>query len=273
VKHFFRTLGSLLMLCGVARGQDGVDFQITVHAPAERGCPSAERLTDLVAQRAGRPALSGKSNYRLSFDIVVESTTSGNRARVRVSDANGHDIGQRELTAEGACSVLEDMLTLVIASSVGVSSAPPPAAQPPVPREAKTPVTAFRIESEQPPDPATVQNTSARSQVAEPTVAWTIDLVAAGRALTGLLPKLSAAASLALFAEREGLGIGLSASWLPPVTTHSQSAFELHSTGAWAEVSLCGRLARMPQSTVAFCGGLQAGALRAYASASSRSSA
>ncbi len=243
---------ALLQAASWARAQAHPGFEIAVRAPEGAGCVSGEALTEQIEARAGRPAATADGGAGVQVDVVIEREAGGHRARVSMSNASGSVQAQRELTADGPCSALDDMLVLVIASSVGVSSEPlsvePP--RPPQPPRAPLPE----------PEPSHASDERSPAVAAMP---WLVDLEASGRLLTGTLPDLHAAVGLGLFAAYGAFAVRAGGAWLPPAT--SQAALRLQHTGGFGELDLCGRAAHAARFAVLLCAGVQAGALYAEA--------
>jgi hypothetical protein len=252
----------LLIFSGVAQAADGVGFRIALHAPEHAACISADRLTSLVEERTGRTAVGG-SGPRLTVDVVIERREPGYRALVSTSDSSGRDAGQRELLVEGACTALDEMLTLVISSSVGVASVlQPTAATPPAPRVPLQEAHPLQVASK--PASTETDNDGLATPSRTPAAPWNLELSASARGLTGVLPNPGLGAALGVFAKHGGIWLGVSGTWLAPVTAVWRR-LEWRATGGWAELNLCSGPALPWQASVAFCAGLQAGALRASA--------
>jgi hypothetical protein len=246
-RHISRLI-ALLGVVGVAHAQDAAGFRIALQAPEDARCVTTERLTQLVEERAGRTAARAGTTARVQVAVVIAPRAAGYRASVTVSDGRQAS-GQRELSADGACSALDDVLTLVIAASVGVAApAPPPADHQDRPR----------LEATRPLEPVRVGQADT-----EPTLAWSFDLDASLRVLTGVLPPPVAGASLALWVTHGALQLGVSGTWLPPVSPGDPSELRLRMTGGWGELDVCGRMSSIWRTSFAFCTGLQVGALRA----------
>lgn len=265
MKGWWLALGWLLALSSVARAEGGAALRIELRAPDGAACTSAPALTERVVERVGR-ADAGEG---VAVTVVIEAQGGGHRAQVTVRDASGQVLGQREIAEAGACTALDDTLTLVIASSVGVMTAEPsePAApEPPPPPLPAEPEPEPAPRAAEPPASAPPRFVSTPpSSGPEPPARWTFELELSGRGLTGVLPKPSASASLGGFAGHGDLGLSASASWLVPATLREDSELELHATGVWGELSACGRLAHAGLTAVWLCAGAHGGALRADA--------
>jgi hypothetical protein len=273
VKHHLAMLGaSLAMVAAVAHAQQPPGFAIAVQAPPNAGCVDGARLTALVEERAGRPVSRGDASAQLAIDVVIAARAGGYVARVTITDAGARVLGEREIEVEGACEALTDMLTLVIASSVGVSTdmvpaATPPAASPPAPPPEPTASAPLRFAVEPPNAPPVfvAEVPASNPSPSSLPVPWTFQLGAFGRVLTGVAPQPSVAFGLDLFANHAGLSLGASALWLSPLAFGSDE-LDLRPTGIAGELNACGRAVHEARVALAFCAGFQAGALNAEAS-------
>ena len=248
-------------------------FAIAVRAPAQAECTSAEQLTEQVVVRTGRSAPTAQSGETLSVavEVAAQEQAQGFRALVTVADERGRARGQRELTTLGPCSTLDEMLVLVIASSVGVSAEPrvapqlprPPSPPPqpelepePQPARDSAPIV---ISADLPSsDRAASASAAERSGASTP---WRFDLEASGRVLTGTVPDAGLAVGGALFVEHGALGLRAAGAWLPRST--ARTALPLRLGGGFGELGLCGRAAHGSTLALLFCAAAQAGALHA----------
>lgn len=269
MKGWAGALGGLLAMSAAVHAQRREALQFEVRA-ADQTCTSARALRARVIERLGDTASSA------SLHVAVEITAQGesHRARVTLREANGETLGRREIVETGACSALDEPLTLVIASGIGVASphvapaAPPPQpAAPPSPSPASP--TALPAEPRplprepEPQWPRFVSTPPSRKPVRPER--WLVDLGVSVRVLTGLLPEASAGGGLALVAGHGSWALAASATWLLPVTLRLDSELALHVTGAAAELSGCRRLAHGAISSLWLCAGVQGGALRTAA--------
>jgi hypothetical protein len=227
-----------LLLCSGVDAQNAASFRIAV---AGERCVSAARLTEMVEERARGAADA------LDVDVAIERLAAGFRARVEVRDARGRNVGGRELEVDGPCSELAEVLTLVIASSVGL-------------REVSTPVP----EPTRRPSQTDVSEAPAVTLSAGTPARWTVSLHATGRVVQGLAPSLGFGPDLGLFVGNGRLMLGLSGLWLPPRVS-APDARPVRTSGALGELHVCACALGTATNGVALCAGVQAGALRTVA--------
>lgn len=163
-----------------------------VRLPGAESCIATQALSRAVEERLRRPVFVSPSNADLSVEGHVERSAKGFRAEVTVRDAQGANLGKRELQSPGAaCSGLDEPLSLAIALMIDPDAdrtkpPPPDAAAPPAPPDAQAPPPA-------PPTTVVVE----REVVVEKPVAlpkkpgWLFDGTAGLAGGLGMLPKFS----------------------------------------------------------------------------------
>jgi len=247
-------------LCGVtwlAQARADAPVELSLRAPVGAGCVSAAQLAERVHTRVGR-AVDAQAAPRV--EVVIEAHANGYLARVTSQVADGRARRQRELTTRGACDTLDEMLVLVIASSVGVT---PASAATPSPRAPSKPV---RLAVDWPSEraapqlaPAAVGGTASRA------LPWHFELGALAGVVTGLLPSAAFVTGASLLVMHGALGVRTAGTWLPNQRDHAPSPLQLRTTGGLGELGLCGRAAHTSQLAVLFCASAMGGAMRAEA--------
>jgi hypothetical protein len=153
------------------------------------GCLGVPSLIARVEDHLGRRAFDASSPQVLSVS-VDGSASSGFRAVVRVLDATGKVLGERELGAQGStCSALDDTLVLAVALLVDAELGAEPEPEPePVPPPPAPP----------PPPPEEAEHEKVPEEEAPPPDPWRIALDGSALGADGVLPSLAIGAELAL---------------------------------------------------------------------------
>jgi hypothetical protein len=238
-----------------ARAQSS-SFSIALRAPEDAGCPTERVLVRAVEARVGALATPPGQQPSVAVSVGIDRTSSGFRAVVDVSDQSASEVGRRELRSDDSCDALFEVLTLVVAASIGVGASPVPE-----PRREPPPPPA----AEQPPEPEQEANTRELEIVHDttPEPPWRWAGAAMLRLQTGIAPGALLAPSLALWASRGPLRLGVSGSWLLPRTDALQDGLSLRTSGAYGELDLCGMVAQSARAGLGICVASQAGAMHA----------
>jgi hypothetical protein len=114
-------VASLVLLAGTpaARAEQPGTFSLNVvRAPGAETCISGHQLATRLERWIG-PVFAAAGRGDHAIEALLHRTESGWRARVVVSDADGHTLGERELRAgnEG-CRRLDPQLMLVVALAI-----------------------------------------------------------------------------------------------------------------------------------------------------------
>ena len=268
----------LWLLClsaNVAQAQSDSGFTLQLSAPDHSGCIDAARLTTEVAARTGRPSHPPQASASVHIHVQIDSTKQGYRANLSIQHA------QRELLVEGSCELLDEMLVVVIASSLGITANSSPKREksvaweldPPrraaAPEPAQTPAVALDARTPQPwqleraaaaPNPAQASEVTLDARTPQP---WQLELAAAARMFTGIMPRPAFGPALRLLARSGALGLHVGGSWLPSDSYSLPSSLMLRATGILGELGVCAHAARESRVSALFCADLSAGAIRA----------
>src|SRR5690242_11997532 len=102
-----------------AGAQPASEVRLTVVAPPGADCITPERLRALVHERVGSAVLSGAWFAENHVDVSIVAQSRGFFATIRAVDDDGHAIGERSVSSEGAeCNALERPLVLVLSTLI-----------------------------------------------------------------------------------------------------------------------------------------------------------
>lgn len=99
--------------------------QLEYHPPSGAECPERGQLVDAIAARLGYDPFRGEAPRRL--EIAIEAQADGYRARIDLKDAQGTELGRRELEPLPRCADLLEPLALAIALALDPLQLGPPA--------------------------------------------------------------------------------------------------------------------------------------------------
>jgi hypothetical protein len=172
------------------------------------GCLGVPSLMARVEDHLGRRAFDSSSSQVVSVSVDRQGTARF-RAVVRVLDAVGKVLGERELIAEGStCSALDEPLVLAVAllvdADLGATPEPEPEPKPPPP-----PPEPLEIEA----PPAAQPRAKEESRPPDP---WRLSADFALLGADGVQPSLSAGLEV---------GFALDPPWMFPLTIHVAGFF------------------------------------------------
>ncbi len=212
-----------------------------VRLPGAESCIATQALSRAVEERLRRAVFVSPSNADLSVEGHVERAGKGFRAEVTVRDAQGANLGRRELQSPGAaCSGLDEPLALAIALMIDPDAdrAPPPV----VDASAADAAADAALPS---PPPATTIVVEREVPVEKPVVTpkkpgWTFDGTTGFAAGLGMLPKPSLGIAAQAILEPPkfwGLHGAVAAFGLPEVETETGGSTVTGTV--WLEGGLC----------------------------------
>lgn len=250
----------LWLLClsaSIARAQADSGFTLQLQAPNNEHCIDAASLTRAIEARTGRSARAPQTAAAVRVNVQIDRTAQGYRANLSIQNA------QRELQVEGSCSELDEMLVVVIASSLGITPDSERKARAGTRTSPAAPVVAWKLDS-----PLTAaEPIQPREPVATPEAGtsqpWQLEVSASARMLTAIMPRATFGPALSLFARWGALGLHASGTWLPSTAYTLPSTLTLRATGGLGELGVCGLAAGETRLLALFCADLSAGAIEA----------
>ncbi|HEY6559868.1 MAG TPA: hypothetical protein VI072_21440 [Polyangiaceae bacterium] len=243
-------------------------------------CVSSQALAHMLEQVVG-PVLRQPADAGFAIEGTVRKApgTDGWLARIRVSDARGDVLGERDLkNNERRCSTLTQSVLLVLAVVIDPDAAQrglPEAVVAQLSREAQSEIATADVaqipDAEASPIPvatiprqpfADVAVVPRRAAAARPS--WQLHLLTGWLVGTGILPETSSGPSLALRVEKPELGsLALSGTYWLPVSQSFESPraldSEIHFHAAHALLSACRSVVQAGRLSLDGCLGFAAG--------------
>jgi len=232
-------LGATMAVTTVARAEAPQNARTSslgwVRIEGAEGCIGSRQLAESVERILGRPVFVSASDAELSVEGRVNRVASpaGWKAVLRVSDARGALIGNRELEAAGAdCHALDDSVAFVVAVMIDP-------------------------EAEKRPKPVSPALESRH---------WQLQLSVGGELVLGMLPSPAAGPMVRLRLGAPVWAAEISGTYLVPqaqevaaIGGHADVRWSLAFVGA----ALCPRVVSTSAVSLVACAGVDAGSLRA----------
>lgn len=274
--------GAVALVFGGAAAAEGESHTFALNWVRETGaeaCVSSQALAHMLEQVVG-PVLRQPADAGFAIEGTVRKApgTDGWLARIRVSDAAGDVLGERDLkNNERRCSTLTQSVLLVLAVIIDPDAAQrglPEAVVAQLSRDAQSEAATADVvqtpETAAPPPIATIPRqpfpdvavVPGRAAAAQPS--WQLHLLTGWLVGTGILPETSSGPTLALRIGKPELGsLALAGTYWLPVSQSFDSPravdSEIHFHAAHALLSACRPVVQAGRLSLEGCLGFAAG--------------